>query len=55
MPCGITLWPGSSRSLAPSSRTSTWSGSKEIRPEIRRTPVQASSYDQAARRAPPMS
>src|SRR6266567_2558503 len=55
MPCGITLCPGSSRSRPPSRWTSTLSGSKEIRPEIRRTSVQASSYDHAARRASPMS
>ena len=42
-PCGITLCPGSSRSRVPSRCTSTLSGSKEIRPQTRRTSVQASS------------
>jgi hypothetical protein len=37
MPCGITLWPGSSRSRVPSRYTATWSGSKDIGPESRRT------------------
>src|SRR5262249_4242300 len=42
-PCGITAWPGSSRSLVPSRCTSTLSGSKETSPQTRRTSVQASS------------
>ncbi len=42
MPCGITVWPGSSLSRVPSRCTSTLSGSKETRPEMRRTSGQAS-------------
>ncbi len=41
MPCGITLWPGSSRSRLLPRLTSTSSGSNEIKPATRPTSGQA--------------